>query len=252
VPETWNELTGKQLVQVMKVLYTDDNADTALLSMLRIITGMSWWRWCRVPVWEKMDCLYLAFFLISSNTLTKNVLPEYRGFYGPADDFNNIKGDEFVFSEEYYFKSFTQQEEGGDRVFNTEYLDELVAVLYREKKQGYDVKRNPDGDVRILFNQNICSYNAKMIISQWPMEAKMAVFTWYEVCRKEMIEQNPEIFGGGSGEPARYGLISVMRVIAEGGIHGTFEDVQRMEVKMWMVELNEKAEEAKRNEQNNS
>ncbi len=61
-----------------------------------------------------------------------------------------------------------------------------------------------------------------------------------------MIEQNPDIFSGGINEAAKYGLISVMRVIAEGGIHGTFEQVQKMYVKMWMVELNEKYEESKR------
>jgi hypothetical protein len=40
-----------------------------------------------------------------------------------------------------------------------------------------------------------------------------------------------------------------MRTIAEGGIHGDFEKVSGMYVKMWMVELNEKIEEAKRIEQ---
>ncbi len=245
VPESWNELTGPQLIRVMKVIYSEESADTALLSLLRIITGMSWWRWCRVPVWEKMEFLYLTYFLISSNTLNKNLLPNIGNFYGPADEFNNITGDEFVFSEDFYFKCFTT-DENGQRVFDEKGLNQLVAVLYREKKPGYNTKINPDGDARQPFNQNICAYNAEHTIRKWPMAVKLAVFTWYEVCRQEMIEQNPEIFSGGSSEPARYGLISVMRVIAEGGIHGNFEDVQKMYVKMWMVELNEKHEEAKR------
>lgn len=252
IPETWNELTGKQLVKVMEVLYSEMEADVARLALLRIVTGMGWWRWCRTPLWQKMEFLYLGDFLIISNTLTKNLLPKIGNFYGPADDFNNIKGDEFVFSEDFYFKSFSQSDENEPRVFNEAMLNELVAVLYREKKPDYNTKINPDGDARIPFNQNICAHNAKMYISKWPMAVKLAIFTWYEICRKEMIEQNPEIFSGGSGEPARYGLISVMRVIAEGGIHGTFENVQQMEVKMWMVELNEKHEEAKRNAQTNN
>jgi hypothetical protein len=48
---------------------------------------------------------------------------------------------------------------------------------------------------------------------------------------------------------AKYGLINVMRTIAESGIHGDFDKVQKMYVKMWMMELNEKIDEAKKVEE---
>lgn len=245
VPEKWNELTGRQLLQAMDILYSDQATETALLQLLRIITGMGWYRFFRCPLDQKAEFLDLTYFLVNESDLTKNVLPEFDKLYGPADDFNNITGEEFVFSEDAYFKSFIPATETDPRVIIEDGLNGLVAVLYRQKKKGYDLARNADGDPRQPFNQNICEYNAKHIISKWPRSAKLAVFTWYEACRKQMIDSNPDIFTGG-GEQARYGLISVMRVIAEGGIHGTFEQVQKMYVKMWMVELNEKYEESKR------
>jgi len=246
VPETWNELTGGQLLQVMEVLYGRYEVKEAQLKLLKILTGCSWYRFFLTPVEERVDYLYLTHFLVNESNLTKQLLPVYKGFYGPDDDFNNITGEEFVFSEDYYFKCFTQSSYDAPREMQEEYLNELVAVLYRPKKNGYDLALNKDGDARQPFNQNVSAYHAKNTIKKWPLEAKLAIFTWYEVCRMQMIEQNPDIFSGGSGEAAKYGLISVMRVIAEGGIHGTFDQVQKMYVKMWMVELNEKYEEAKR------
>ena len=244
IPTTWNELSGKQLLQVMEVLYGNYEVDAARLKLLKILTGVSWFRFFRIPLAEKAAYLDITHFLVNENTLTKQLLPIYKGYYGPADDFNNITGEEFVFSEDFYFKSFTTNDDG-QRIMNPAALNELVAVLYRKKKDGYNLKKNIDGDARESFNQNISTYNAKRKISKWPLAAKLAVFTWYETCRHQMIEANPDVFGGGSNEPAKYGLLSVMRVIAEGGIHGDFEKVTKMYVQLWMMELNEKIEEAK-------
>jgi len=248
VPDQWNELTGPQIVSVMEVLYGDHEVNEALLRLLKIITGMKWMRWCRTPISEKMEFLYLTHFLINENNLTRQLLRQYRGYHGPDDDFNNLTGEEFIFSENFYFKSFTIVEENKSRQINEEGLNNLVAVLYRPIKPGYHLKKNPDGDPRVPFNQYISAYNAEKKIKRWPLAAKLAIFTWYECCRQNMISANPEIFTGGNNEPARYGLISVMRLIAEGGIHGDFDKVMKMYVKMWMIELNEKAEEAKQAE----
>lgn len=250
VPTTWNELTGKQLIRVMEVLYGGYEVNTAQLKLLKILSGISWYRFFRVSIKEKSEYLYLIHFLVNENTLTKQLLPSYRGYIGPADDFNNLTGEEFVFSEDFYFKSFSRENPEEPRTIHIEALDQLVAVLYRPAKKNYNLERNPDGDARQPFNQNLCAYNASHVIRTWSIFAKLAIFTLYEACRQRMIESNPDIFSGGSSEPAKYGLLSVMRVIAEGGIHGTFEQVQKMHVHLWMMELNEKYEEAKREEKN--
>lgn len=248
IPENWNELTRRQLLQVMKVLYGHYEMDAGRLMLLKIILGVGWYRWCRTPILYKHENLDRVEFLLAENTLSRQLIREFKGYYGPDDDFNNITGEEFVFSEDAYFSSFTRANKSADREIHEEGLNKLVAVLFRQKKPGYNTKLNVDGDPRMPFNQNISNYNADRVISKWPMHVKLAVFTWYECCRQEMIEQNPDVFGGGNSEPAKYGLLSVMRVIAESGIHGDFEKVQKMYVKMWMVELNEKAEEIKREE----
>lgn len=216
---------------------------------------MSWYRFFKCKMEELEEFLYLTFFLYNSNDLTRQLIPSYKNFHGPADDFNNITGDEFVFSEDYYLKysglfPSLSGEGGSDRRSETDEanrcLNELVAILYRPLKKNYDTARDPDGDLRVPFNQNICAYNARHKIKRWPLHIKLAIFHWYQGCRQKMIDDNPDIFTGGNSEPAKYGLLSVMRTIAEGGIHGDFDKVQKMYVKMWMMELNEKMEEGKK------
>jgi hypothetical protein len=240
------------LLQLMDILYSTQKADSAVLQIFRILTGMSHFTFFSTKVVDMEDYLYLCEFLLQKNTLTKNLIRIHEGFAGPADDFRNITGLEFVYSEDFYFRAFAKEEDSDSRTINVEMLNQLVAVLYRPIKRDYNTEIDPDGDIRSAFNENICYYHACGVIRYWPLQTKLAIFTWYEGCRQKMIEDNPEIFTGGSGEPAKFGLLSVMRTIAETGIHGDFEKVQKMFVKMWMIELNEKAEEVKRLEKANN
>lgn len=222
----------------MNVLAAHDSVDKTVLQLLRIIMGIGWLRFLMIPMREKDEFLYLTFFLIEKNDLTRQIIKRYRGCAGPDDDFNNISGSEYVFTEEYYFRYIETQD--------IMWLDQLVAALFRRRKRLYNHRINPAGDHRRPFNQYECSYRAGHSVKKWPFGIKLAIFYWYTACREKMLRDNPDIFTGEATEPARYGLISLMRVIAEGGIHGTFEKVEQMHVKMWMMELNERTDEAKK------
>lgn len=264
VPENWNELNRQQLLQVMDLLYVQTySIEKALLKFVKILAGLSWWAFFRAPlttveryrfsIWRirsswaeylfmsKVECtgleeyMYLSEFLLTSNLLTKQVLKQYKGFYGPADGLSNLKMGEFIFSEHYYMKWAESREETD--------LDQLVAVLHRPAKRGYNFKKNAEGDPRVPFNENLCEYHSKKI-GKWPLAVKMAVVTHYEACRQQWIEANPDVFGGGV-ESAKYGLLSIMRGVAKSGVHGDFDKVQYKEVPMILIELNELVHEAK-------
>lgn len=266
IPQKWNELSSKQLLQVMDLFYcTEYTLEKAQLKLLKILSGMSWWEFFRAPVvtiekqlypfWKPVrilsewlylnrkvcygldEYLYLTYFTILENDLTKAVLKEYKGLYGPADSCSNMKMDEFVFSEHYY----TQWAE---EKMDDDFLNNLVSVLYRPEKEKYDRKKNIDGDCRIAFNENLCQFYADTEIKKWPLKAKMAVAHFYEACRQQWIDSNPDVFGG-DGEPAKYGLLSVMRGVAKSGVHGDIENVEKKYVNAILVELNELVAEAK-------
>lgn len=240
MPTEWNELSQKQLIAAMDVLRAHESVDKTVLQLLRIIMGVNWFRFFMIPMREKEQFLYLTFFMIEHNQLTRQIIKKYKGCAGPDDDFNNISGSEYVFTEDYYFRYLESQD--------AMWLDQLVAVLFRPLKRRYNHRVDPDGDRRRPFNQKECSYRAGHTVRKWPMGVKLAIFYWYTACREKMLLDNPDIFTGETTEPARYGLISLMRTIAEGGIHGNFNDVQNMHVKMWMMELNERADEARKQE----
>ena len=242
IPTSWDELSRKQLLGVISILYNDYEVNEALLLLLKRIANIGWLRYLLTPMGDKIEFFYLCTFLYNETGTTKNIIKEHKGFIGPADDFNNITGDEFIFSEDFYF-AFVNSKHADDKALN-----ELVAILYRPGKKNYNHKMDPDGDGRQAFNQNISSYYARTIIKKWKRPVRLAIFHWYQACRENMIKGNPKIFIGKKGEPAKYGLLSVMRTIAESGIHGDFEKVQKMYVKMWMMELNEKIAEADRME----
>jgi hypothetical protein len=281
IPETWNELSGKQLLQVMDVFYNNDySAEKAELKLLKILTGMSWWQFFRAPVtttdkicffplqfsfsWSTLlfrmnqtcygldEYLYLTYFLILSNELTKQVLPEYKEFYGPADDCGNMKMNEFVFSEHYYmaWAAIKRRKEEDPAPTEEEekeaekLLNNLVAVLYRPARKKYDYRRNVEGDCRIAFNENLCEYFATSQVYAWPLQVKMAIVHYYEACRQKWVNDNMDVFGG-DGEPAKYGLLSVMRGVAKSGVHGTFDNVEQKYVSMILIELNEEVAEAR-------
>jgi hypothetical protein len=269
VPEKWNELSSRQLLQVMHLFYRRNYPiEKAALKLIKILTGMSWWAFFRAPlattekqfypIWKlrgsiakwlfrnRHECigleeyLYLVNFLVEQNDLTRQLLPSYKGFYGPSDECGNMRGVEFVFSEHYYMDWAANEKD-------EKLLNNLVAVLYRPRKEKYDHRMNKDGDCRIAFNENLCEWYATTVIYHWPLHVKAAIAKFYGACREKWVKDNEDLFGG-AGEPAKYGLLSVMRDVAKSGVHGNFEAVEQLYVPMIMIELNEQMEEVKRHE----
>lgn len=253
IPETWNELCGKQLIRISKVLLQQPEEITGKMQLLKILTGMSWWQWLQQSVAELEDHLYLVDFLLYEANLTEQVLPCYPKFkiqnpksktlYGPASNFDNLLIAEFSFCE-FFYKSY----ESKGAVDGINELNQLVGTLYRKQKAFYNRKTNPDGDCRQPFNKNLCDHYYPMLVQAWPIEVKVAIAWWYKACRVALQKQFSNVFSGG-GDVAKYGMWSVMNSVAEKGNHGTFANVEQMLLKEFMMELSESIEKNKKLEQ---
>lgn len=237
VPTKWNELTAKQLVKIIAVFEAPGEVDEARMKLLKILSGISVWRWVMTDVEELNEYLYLTDFLLQANSLTENVRPKYKGFAGPSSDFENLLMCEFAYTEPLFFKWVEES--------SIDALNQLVAILYRKKKKGYDEGLNKDGDVRIAFNEYECKYFSNKKISKWPIDVKKAVAFWYDGCRRKLIEDFPEVFGG-SGESAKYGLLETIMDVAKEGVHGNFKDVEKLPVRMVMVSIDKAIREAEK------
>ncbi len=234
----WNELSQQQLLQVIDALFLREyTGEQVALKLLKVLFKLSYLQFFRCRVEDLEEYLYLTGFLIHENKLTKNIIPSWRHkdvlYFGPSDGMNNLLMEEFYFTEKYYLDWVADKE-------TIDPLNELVAVLYRPVKEDYDFEKDPDGDARVIFNENTCSYYAKNIVNQWPMNFKISVATWYEGYKRYLVDLYPNVSSGRvDGDPALFGLLSVMRNIAKQGVHGNFDAVGKKYVSMMMMELTE-------------
>jgi hypothetical protein len=242
VPTEWNELHVKQLLDIIDIFYNKEyKPEEILLLLLKALLSFSKPQFSRMDMEDAEEYLYLCGFLFEDTSyLTKQLLPEYDHLHGPDEELNNVVMKEFVFSEHF----FMQWQEDRD---NDELLNDFIATIYRPAKRDYDHDKNPDGDGREKFNENLCEWYSNKMISKWPKNVKLAIAHWYAGCRRKIVDDNPDVFGG-SGEAAKHGLISVIREIAKQGAHGNFEAVENMNINLVMVELNEIVEEGKQME----
>jgi hypothetical protein len=250
VPEEWNELTGKQLVQLAPYLGKSDLSKADKLEMLRVLLGMtrrSFISWGYLPrwisdslFWKKIEVLlflerslYLVDFLFKDNLLTKQLLPVLfcpKLFFGPSDNFENLRMDEFCFSE-FWFLNF---KETGSR----DALVNLAATLYRPAKRKYDKLNNPDGDIRVAFNENLIKAYAKDLL-KIPNATLEAILIWYMGCRNNLVKLFPKVFSGKNGDGENFGLFSLITGVAEDGVMGDFDKVNAKHVHTVLLRLTE-------------
>lgn len=232
-PEKWDELTTRQALAVMKAVCGGYTETQLYLQFVRILSGCGWFHFLMERADRKMELFYLCDFILNSSGPVKNLLPYYRGLYGPADNFDNLRMNEYAFAQNYY----EQYRETQD----PEALNRLMATLYRPEGG------NDDMDRRGPFTEGGMMARAKNM-KQVPQYVKELVFVWYDACLAELVKSNADVFSGDGGEPALHGIVSVMRNVAKEGTYGTFADVERMYVKMLMIELKESKQEAQRAE----
>lgn len=239
-PESWNELTFKQLKAIAPILLSKEIQLKHIVRLFRILLPCSWYRWKRIPGHEIMDHLDRVNFLIEEKImLTKQRLPKYRKCYGPASEFMNLKAKEATFAEAWWAQYNFENDVDAK---NIDALNHLAAILYRPKKRWYNVKRNREGDPRIEFSSSEIDYRVAKV-KKWPLEVKQVIFLWFTGCQNMLIENNPKVFSGGDN-PSLHGMWSVMRSIAVGGAHGDFSRVENMYYPELLMEINETIQEA--------
>lgn len=207
LPEDWNELTGKQLLQVCKAFSCCISRNDLIVHLMMIFSGLKFCgntnpvmvdgiphfylkhRKCRIALMSVEGIAYAASplsFLFNhekdhliESRLYKNKLPSFRcgfrTFYGPDHALFNIRFSEFIRLESLYEEFM--------KTNKPEILDAIIAILYRVKSPKADPK-SPEygGDIRVPFNDHIVEANAKVMRGLAP-KYKLAIRLFYEGCR---------------------------------------------------------------------
>lgn len=262
MPEQWNQLTGKQLIQLAFYLVQDNVSYKEKVYILKVCLGLSdkeLFNYAWLPKWlsntqffKKIevllflhDHLHLIDFLFEHNHLTKQLLPRLvhwsasKNYWGPADNFENLTMDEFCFSE-YHFLEFKKTN-------SRDALIRFVATLYRPAKKGYSLLVNKDGDIRVPFNEHLIKSYAKDI-ARFSLSHMLGVFIWYMGCRYELIRLFPKVFNGKESDTESFGLFSLITSVAEDGVMGDFDKVNKKQVHTILLRLTELINQAEKAE----
>lgn len=196
---------------------------------------------------------------------TRNPLPKIKNLYGPDDVLTNCTGYEYKEAISSYKKYIDTK--------NDAYLDELIAILYREKKRFIFVKRHLssfNGETRRVFtdktNPNFLKKRIQKV-SNLPFHVKYGVLVMFQAFQDFMTRGEIEIDGnkinlsvlyeGGSSDADNgIGMIGLFYELAESKVFGTLEDVMNTNIYdiltrvYQLVQINNKSKQ-KNNDSNN-
>jgi hypothetical protein len=226
--DCYNDLAGSQLIAIFEVLLKETDRAVQEILVLYTLLGVSKYEFIAgIPIDAKARMIQDIQWIFEIKGLTKQLIPEYDSLFGPASEWHNLTMEEWNDCEVYYYL-YTKDDD-------TDALDKLIAVLYRECKKGYNHAINIDGDCRIPFNQYQANYQATYKIKQWPEAIKMAILAWYDGCRQAVTEMY-DLFGGnceGANEP---GMFEIIRALC-GDKFGSFKDVESLNVHIALRDL---------------
>jgi hypothetical protein len=247
LPENWNELSRKQLLRGMAILFTATDPARLHLQLLRILGLPKSWL-LALDAWQVVELKTLTSFFLENNTLTSQLLPAirlpflkgFRRFVGPKERFRNLLFLEFIFADTYYLHWLQTQ--------NDELLLKLVATLYRPQTWfHFFKKRQPtySGDARQEFNEHLVADRAAKM-KHLPLPVKMAIATWYRGCRNQMEQDYPNVFSSENQEEAKGkgGWEPVFRNMA-GGKFGDINQTRNANLHTVLAEMDEKIQQAR-------
>lgn len=237
LPECWDECSPRQFTSAIAVLTGGDNPVKSQLGLLRALLDMPWWKFRLIGAEALMQMLPLTEWVGEDTSITRQLVPIINAgekLFGPKEGFTNITAGEFHFADMFY-NAWKQDEDPLD-------LYRFVAVLYRPSKPGYDASRDPDGDIRVAFNDNLVEFYARRLArhssGDIPSALAVAVVFCYESWRMRLEQEHKRIFNRkAKATAARYGWLPVLRGIAKGGQYGTMDNVETMYFGTLMVEL---------------
>lgn len=147
--------------------------------------------------------------------LTINLVPKFKvngiTYYGPSSKLFNITLSEFIHAETNLSRYVKTKE--------IQYLDKLIAILYRPQDHKYD----PDspqfnGDRRAPFNDHRIDDRAKKI-SKLTHNLKICIFLFYTGCQWWYQQQFPHVFSSNGKKPGNnLGFLNLVDSLTAGDV----------------------------------
>ncbi|MFD2163667.1 hypothetical protein ACFSJU_14755 [Paradesertivirga mongoliensis] len=167
-PENFNEFTEQQLVAWAALCLKKLNVDDLVRAVMIIFYRIPFDLFKKIPDSQKVQLAPTLRFLFGKNTLTRWIIKElsiwslFKGtqkLYGPDDRLANCTIAEYR-ALELYYQAFERLKVKGEREKANDFLDLLIATLYRPKRKGVI-----DNDIREPMSEHAVMQRAKRMRS---------------------------------------------------------------------------------------
>jgi len=235
-PASWEEMTRKHLLIWAASLSSSLTIELASRVMAAMLYGIPQKLFICIPDNAADDLVKSVKFLFGKNTLTNWLIPSiWRGFFkyhGPKTGLANVTIHEFGLCEHCYEKFQATK--------NYEYLDTLMAILYRPRRFW-----GIDDDIRVNLTTHGYVKRAKRF-KKLPQALKAAVLLNYEGCRNALHVKYKEVFTPAKQpkkalqKPQKVQIVPWAKIIEAGAndIFGPLRDTKRSNLHDFLSRLN--------------
>jgi hypothetical protein len=135
--------------------------------------------------------------VIIAKQLTRQLLPEYNGFYGPRDNLNNVTIWEFTVAEAAFMEFIESANKKSEQTSPLgRAADKLIATLYRPPRSDVEAWRQSDQynlDDRRIFNDQLIERDM-LEVKNWDNDIKELIFLYFFSCREALPTMFPKIY----------------------------------------------------------
>jgi hypothetical protein len=236
----WEELTPKQVLQVVPHVFNDNSNEVALLHILfknkKIFTKLS--------NEQVYDILGLTEW-VSSTLFKTNLIQHFKHgsktYYGPETGLGNVTLIEFAKADNFYLMYLKTKEE--------RFLNSMIACLYRPSKLFWGIRKHFERgkDRRRKLNTDTIEEDAS-VFDDLKKELKQYVILFFMGCKESLYNTYYELFNSDDeGEKVKapneksFGWAGIIYDLAETLPFAGLEKAKQANLHTALIYLNKKA-----------
>ncbi len=224
IPSSWTEVPPAKVLPVMKAMLEGHPPRKLCLQILRELLPLPASVFYRIKSIDFLERLIPHIEWISNTSMTATPLKaiSFNGvaYAMPAEDFQNLRLQEYKEADKYY-----QQILKGDN----EALPRFIAVLLREMEDDA-AQRLKNNDLRQPFYLADLEARAQTF-KRLPEEVGFYVIQYFTACKVSLYEHYPAAFEGGKNtEQSEASWNDALTDVAENGTFGSFQEVLQLRV----------------------
>lgn len=234
----WNALSADQLLACMRIISSGRDQLRKVELLSAVLCYIQPHQALFISI-EDADSI-CSFLLEQESKLTINRFPSIRSgilkkLYGPSDAMGNSSFGEFIMADSYCMNYIRSEK--------VEWLDKLIACLYRPRKRKYNPSDvNFDGDVREKFNNNNLPSRLKQI-SRLDSELKHAILAYFIGCKNQFASTYRHLFTRGEGGNGSSPWLDTLSSYSKGVQH--FDDVLDSNAGIVLFDLDKNVKDSK-------